>query len=85
MSAADKLFSDLDVLEKEIREFLLKNERGGRFIFRVDHVLEPSDIILPMLINTFEQDGWMVDYDYDDDQHWLRFRISFKKELDFLD
>lgn len=85
MSAIDKIFSTLESIEAEIREFLLKNQRGGRFFFGPQHELEPSDIIVPLLIHSFQEEGWMVDYDYDDHQHWIRFRVAFKKELDFLD
>lgn len=61
------ILTEADNIEKNIRHFLTKND-SGKFIINVVNYL-----IIPLMIATFEYEGWDVNYGYKDEQEWLYF------------
>ena len=61
-----------DTLETQAREFLAANPEGGRI-----NIPFTGDAYLAVAVTvgTFEDEGWEIEFGYDDDdQEWLMFR-----------
>lgn len=59
-----------DVLESKIEDFLKVNINGGKFILPCVDGLE---LAIPLMILTFELQGWEVIYDFHQETDWLEF------------
>lgn len=66
------LLSYADAFESSIVQFLKSNKDGGRFIFEEN---EKYELAIPLMILTFENRGWEVQYDCDGNKSWLDFSI----------
>lgn len=69
-----------DILERQIETFLKKHENGGRFILPG---VEGSELAIPLMILTFEEQGWDVEYDFNEEAEWLEFKKPTVQLLTF--
>jgi hypothetical protein len=57
-----------DNLEEGIRQFLVSNQEGGKFVLPK---IDSEFLAIPLMIAVFEGEGWSVVYDFDETEEWL--------------
>jgi hypothetical protein len=65
-----------DLLETKIRAFLDKCPDGGKFVFSKEGIkrIRYNNMVIPLLMETFEEEGWRVSYDFSLDDQWFEIK-----------
>ena len=68
-------------LESNIRIWLADHAEGGRF----DVPLYITELTIPLMVATFGEEGWDVEFNYDETHDWLTFVKQNTKYLTYQD
>lgn len=66
-----------DKLESQIRSFLETHPNGGKFVISD---LGAQHLVIPLMIATFNDEGWSGEYGFDENSEWIHFSMGAQEE-----